>query len=133
MFQEHPRAQASVEFMVAIGIVLIIFSMLFAINMFQSQASYDTSLRLSMLKTCNEFATAVNVAANGGSGFSSHIGLQDKIKGNDYILGVSGKTASLSIGQKTVFCRLLTSDISYSNLSMRNMTLENVNGSIKIY
>ena len=132
MLIKSHKAQASIEFMSMLSVALIIFLGFIIINTYQSQSSYDTSVRFELQRTCNDFAAGINLAASGGSGFAAYIFLPQKIRGLNYTINITERTATLIGDGKNVFCRLITSNVSYVNISTGNIILENVNGTVII-
>lgn len=130
IFQDNNKAQVSAEFITMFAVVLIIFMGLFLISNSQSRAVQDADVRISMQNVCNEFAAAVNAVSNGGSGFSAALELPSRINGQNYTLLPSGKTITLSMDSKAVFCRIVTSNVSPVSLNKTNITILNQNGTI---
>ncbi len=135
MIKKSKKAQASVEFLSMVGLMIAIFMGLVVLSGSQSRSASDVAMKLEMQEKCNEFATALNLAYTGGSGFITYVNLPEKIKRENYSISISNKTAYATSGEglnsKVVFCQLLTSKIN-GTAKKGKMTLKNINGTIYI-
>ncbi|HIJ98734.1 TPA: hypothetical protein H1005_02230 [archaeon] len=131
MLHAH-RAQVSVEFLSMIGVVLIVFLGLYAIIGSQNRSINDVGLQFSMQRVCNGFSTAINLAAAGGSGFSAHITLPNRIKNLEYNISRSSRTLLLNANGKFVNCRLITNQVIFNTDQKGKIDLKNINGTIYI-
>lgn len=132
MSPKSTKAQVSVEFMNMVGVIILISAALLAITAYQNRAAYDTSVKIAMQRTCNDFATAINQAHTGGSGFTTHLTLPSTIKGRSYGILINNKTAVLSADSNVVFCRILSSSVSYTTIGTGAINLTNTNGTVYI-
>lgn len=130
MLHKSSKAQASIEFISMVSVALFILIALVIVNTYQAQAAHDASVRSNAQRVCNDFAAGINLAASGGSGFKAHIFLPLNVRGQSYAIGITGKTVHLNASDKTVFCRLITSNVSYATISPGNIILENLNETI---
>ena len=129
----HRKAQASIEFMNIVSMMLIILLGLLAISAMQSRATHDTGLKITMKHQCNELATAINTVYNGGSGFTAHIELPQAIAGgHDYGMAINQKTIAVTAENNVAFCRILTSNVSYTTINKGLINLTNANGTVYI-
>jgi hypothetical protein len=121
------------EFIAMLGVVFAIFIGLLLIVGVQNRAISDIELRTNEEHVCNYFATAVNAAHNGGSGFTAAITLPQNIGGLDYTLQTNNKTVIVTANTETVFCRMLTNQLNSTGpMPKGELTLANRNGTIFI-
>ncbi|MFH1424691.1 MAG: hypothetical protein ABIG20_03345 [archaeon] len=122
------------EFMTMVSIVLMMFFLYFLISGMQQRSTYELSVQLNGGEACNRLSSGINLAHNGGDGFSAFILMPYKIKDKDYNVTIENKTVTVQVGGKTVFCRILTSNVDYTPPIAKAQTVEvrNNNGTIQI-
>lgn len=126
------KAQVSIEFLSMVGVVLVMFMGFYAIIAAQNKSTSDVNLQFNLQRVCNDFATAINLAAAGGSGFTAHMSLPQKVNNFDYNLSITTRTLYANTSRKSVSCRLITNKFSYSQIEKGRVDLKNINGTIFI-
>lgn len=127
MDKQHVKAQAAMEFMILVGVLLFIFVIM--LGVVSSKTTYIAKKRETM--TGEDIVTKVqkeiNLAARVLDGYSREFTLPEKIGNKDYNISMAGNEVILSLeGQD--FWRVIPSVVG--NITKGNNKINKTNGVI---
>ena len=129
MDKQHLKAQAAMEFMILVGILLFIFVTM--LGVVSSKTTYMAEKRETMTgeDIVTKIQKEINLAARVLDGYYREFTLPEKIGNKDYNISIAGNEVILSLGEQD-FWRVIPSVVG--NITKGNNKINKTNGVIYI-
>ena len=133
---EEKKAQTSLEFLYAVGMSLLVFTIAALLFLQSQQDSTAMSAYANSRLVCQSVASRISAVAAAGDGASTYFSLPLVAGGTNYVIFVSGKnsTVSVSYSGAGTACRFSTTNVSNGNSSSfyvtNNTVIRNVDGGV---
>jgi hypothetical protein len=130
------KGQSVIETMVSIGVILIFILLLYNFLVYPRLNQTNSAQVYYSAKTvCADLASAINVVAYNGNGFSQKVSIPASLYGRGYSIAVYPALVQISWDKGIVYCQFRAKNVSSGNLSSLNLTdhvLTNLNGVVQI-
>jgi len=127
------KGQSSVEFMVYIGILLIILSVfLWSSNSLQSRLN-DVKIQNEAQQVCDKVAFEINTAVRSGNGYKRDFYMEKDFFGvSDFEINIDDYTVYLTWNNFSVISNIITKNITGTITQGRINSIENRGGIIYV-
>jgi hypothetical protein len=127
------KGQSSVEFMVYIGILLVILSVfLWSSNSLQSRLN-DVKIQNEAQQVCDKVAFEINTAVRSGNGYKRGFFMEKNFFGvSDFEINIDDYTVYLTWNNFSVISNIITKNITGTITQGRINTIENRGGIIYV-
>ncbi|MEK6843644.1 MAG: hypothetical protein AABY04_04095 [Candidatus Micrarchaeota archaeon] len=129
------KAQFSFDLLLVLGIMLVIFLLLFNYYSEKTQTTNFQQKQFLASQTASEISEIVNSVYLAGNGASASYFLPNDLQGSDYSLTISNRRAEISLDGNSVSSAILTSGVTSSDLNLKkgsSIIFTNANGAITI-
>ncbi|MBI5224982.1 hypothetical protein HY989_03860 [Candidatus Micrarchaeota archaeon] len=129
------RAQFSFDLLLVLGIMLIIFLLLFNYYTEKTQSTNSQQKQFLARQAASEISEIVNSVYLGGNGASSSYFLPTDLQGSDYSLTISNRRVEILLYGSSVSSAILTSGVASPDLNAKkgsSIVFANVNGAITV-
>ena len=129
------KAQFSFDLLLVLGIMLVIFLLLFNYYSEKTQTTNFQQKQFLASQTASEISEIVNSVYLAGNGASASYFLPNDLQGSDYSLTISNRRDEISLDGNSVSSAILTSGVTSSDLNLKkgsSIIFTNANGAITI-
>jgi hypothetical protein len=123
------KGQVSAEFMVFISILIVIVSILIWSNLSIRHEMIGIKSNVEAQRLCDKIAFEINSAIRAGDGYKRTFYIEDTLYGvSDFEIFVEEYSIAIDWNSKSVFCNIITKNITSGSIQKDWNTIENING-----